>query len=359
MSHSSTNRDNPPDPAAECGQNPQRGQTARDLERLIDSQEIYDRLYEGVRRMNVVLAEDVVAALRAARRNESASQGGGRGGSRGGGSEGGEVPQPHSVDSASRKRQLQNRETGQRVQPLPGAACFVLDSILENADIAAREDLPMCQDTGFVLVFVEQGERVRVVGEPLDRVIHRAIGDAYRDGKFRNSVVADPLADRSNTGTNLPPAIYYEMTEGEGLTIGCLAKGFGSENYSQTRMLKPTAGAEAVVQTVVETMQRAGGNCCPPAILGVGIGGTMDWAARLSKKALLRDLSDHHPEPYYGALERQILDAVNGLGIGAGGLGGATTALAVHIETYPTHIAGLPVAVSVNCWAERKAVVRW
>lgn len=322
MGHSSMGRGNQSNPAVESGHSPQPEQPAHGQERIISSQEIYARLYEGVRRMNVVLAEDVVTALRAARLREPASDSG-------------------------------------RNTPLPGAACFVLDSILENADIAAREQLPMCQDTGFVLVFVEQGERVRVVGEPLERVIYRSIGDAYRDGKFRNSVVADPLADRSNTGTNLPPAVYYETTEGDGLTIGCLAKGFGSENYSQTRMLKPTAGPDAVVQTVVETMERAGGNCCPPVILGVGIGGTMDWAARLSKKALLRDLSDHHPTPYYGALEQQILDAVNDLGIGAGGLGGTTTALAVHIESYPTHIAGLPVAVSVNCWAERKAVVRW
>lgn len=305
-------------------------------ERVIPANEIYRRLYDGIREMNVVLAADVVAALRAAREREPGSL------------DGGSPSAPHApIASVSRP------------VAMPGAACFVLDSILENADIAARDRLPMCQDTGFVLVFVEQGHQVRVNGEPLDRIIHRAIGDAYRDGLFRNSVVGDPLNNRTNTGTNLPPAIHYDHVDGDHLTIGCLAKGFGSENYSQTRMLKPTAGPDAVVQTVVETMERAGGNCCPPVVLGVGIGGTMDWAARLSKKALLRDLSDHHRDPYYRALEERIADAVNALGIGAGGLGGTTTALGVHIETYPTHIAGLPVAVSVNCWAERKAVVRW
>ncbi len=303
-------------------------------ERVIPAEEIYRRLYDGIREMNVVLAADVVAALRAARESESPAHGTG--------------PQSRTGSSSA-----------PRPATLPGAACFVLDSILENADIAAREQLPMCQDTGFVLVFVEQGHQVRIEGEPLDRIIHRAIGDAYRDGLFRNSVVGDPLNNRANTGTNLPPAIHYDHVDGDHLTIGCLAKGFGSENYSQTRMLKPTAGPDAVVQTVVETVERAGGNCCPPVVLGVGIGGTMDWAARLSKKALLRDLSDHHRDPYYRALEERIADAVNALGIGAGGLGGTTTALGVHIETYPTHIAGLPVAVSVNCWAERKAVVRW
>jgi len=273
---------------------------------------IYRRLYDGVRDMNVVLEPVVVAALEATR----------------------------------------NQATD------PGPGCFVLESILENAKIAREDRVPLCQDTGFVLVFVEQGFDC-VLEEPLEPIISRAIHDGYRDGFFRRSVVADPLENRKNTGTNLPPAIYYDFVPGDGLKISCLSKGFGSENYSQIFMLRPTQGPEDVVTAVVSVMQRAGGNCCPPVILGVGIGGTMDWAAKLSKKALLRDLHDHHPNPYYRTLEQSILDAVNALGIGPGGFGGAHTALGVHIETYPTHMAGLPVAVSVNCWAERKVVLQW
>ncbi|TVR51095.1 MAG: fumarate hydratase [Spirochaetaceae bacterium] len=293
--------------------------------RTIPGEAVYRELYAGIREMNVVLPADVLAALTAARAHDRA----------------------------------ESRAPGVAPGAAPGAACFELDSIIENAQIARSENLPMCQDTGLVLVFVEQGHDVRVAGDPLDVVIRRAIGDAYHDGKFRASVVGDPLNGRKNTGTNLPPVIYFDAVPGSGLTISCLSKGFGSENYSRTFMLKPTQTKDAVIEAVLETMKAAGGNCCPPVILGIGIGGTMDWAAKISKKALLRDLTDHHPDPFYRELEAEILAAVNALGIGAGGLGGPSTALGVHIETYPTHIAGLPVAVSVNCWAERKAVVKW
>ncbi len=296
--------------------------------RTIPGETIYRELYVGIREMNVVLPADVLDALRVARDRDRAM-----------GRESGLAPGPAAGAA--------------------GAACFVLDSIVENADIARAESLPMCQDTGLVLVFIEQGHNIRVTGEPLDTVIRRAIGDAYRDGKFRASVVDDPLNGRRNTGTNLPPVIYHDAVPGSGLAISCLSKGFGSENYSRTFMLKPTQTKDAVIDAALETMKAAGGNCCPPVILGVGIGGTMDWAAKISKKALLRDLADHHPDPFYRDLEAEILVAVNALGIGAGGLGGRNTALGVHIETYPTHIAGLPVAVSVNCWAERKAVLKW
>ena len=298
--------------------------------RTIPDEIVYRDLYDGVRKMNVVLPPDVLTALAAARESDRA-MGDTTGSTMGGATRG----------------------------PTGGAACFVLDAIIENAEIARAESLPMCQDTGLVVVFVEHGHDVRVAGEPLDTVIRRAIGDAYRDGKFRASVVDDPLNGRKNTGTNLPPVIYYDAVPGAGLTVSCLSKGFGSENYSRTFMLKPTQNKDAVIDAVLETMKAAGGNCCPPVILGVGIGGTMDWAAKISKKALLRDLGDRHPDPFYRDLEAEILGAVNALGIGAGGLGGRNTALGVFIETYPTHIAGLPVAVSVNCWAERKAVLKW
>ncbi|OGV69337.1 MAG: hypothetical protein A3K19_18785 [Lentisphaerae bacterium RIFOXYB12_FULL_65_16] len=279
--------------------------------KTLQSSDVREALRQALLRMNVVLPEDVRRALR---------------------------------DAAA-------RETG------PARA--VLQRILDNVEIAERRCLPMCQDTGMVVTFVELGQDVRVEGEGLPALIDGAIADAYQDGYFRKSVVVDPLKDRKNTGTNLPAVVYWDVVTGDGLVISCLAKGFGSENYSRAYMLKPTEGRGAVIGAVVKAMREAGGNPCPPVILGVGIGGTMDWAARLSKQALLRELDDQHPDPYYAALERDILETVNGTGIGAGGLGGLTTALGVKIATYPTHIAGLPVAVSVNCWADRRAVVRF
>lgn len=301
--------------------------------RKISSQTLYPELYQALRTMNVVLPADVIEALHHARAVEA------------------------EVGRVKEQRDTQDLLKPAFLPSNPG--CFVLDSILENAQLAQEQSLPVCQDTGFVLVFIQQGYNLEIIDEPLVPMIHRAIEDAYRDGYFRRSVVADPLENRQNTGTNLPPGVYFDWVEGDGLSISCLSKGFGSENYSRTYMLKPTQGPEAIVEKVVEVMNLAGGNCCPPVILGIGIGGTMDWAAKLSKQALLRDLKNHHPNPYYANLEHQILQRVNGLGLGAGGLGGKITALGVHIETYPTHIAGLPVAISVNCWAERKAILSW
>jgi len=250
------------------------------------------------------------------------------------------------------KKALENAEKKER-----GPACTVLTHILKNINIADNRKIPMCQDTGFVIVFAEIGNEVELKGPALDHIINRAIEESYEKGYYRKSVVEDPLKNRKNTGNNLPAAVYYDYADGDGFKISCLAKGFGSENYSRTRMLKPTADREEIIRFAVDVMSEAKGNCCPPVCLGIGIGGTMDWAARISKKALLRHISDDHPDPWYAQLEHEIFQRVNSLGIGGGGLGGDITALSVKIEKYATHIAGLPVAVSVNCWAERRAEI--
>ena len=237
-----------------------------------------------------------------------------------------------------------------------GRASIVLNRCLENIAVAEKEGLPLCQDTGMVLFFCEIGRDVRLDGS-LDRALERAVEEAYSEGFFRKSVVADPLKDRKNSGNNLPPVIYHEFAEGSEIRIHLLLKGFGSENCSRIHMLKPTGGREAVVDAVLATVREAGGSPCPPIVVGVGIGGTMDKAAVLSKKALCRSLDSHHPDPWYDELERDLLMKINGTNIGGGGLGGDVTALGVKIETYPTHIAGLPLAVTINCWADRKGVV--
>lgn len=235
-----------------------------------------------------------------------------------------------------------------------GRGKTVLDAIRENCRIADRENLPLCQDTGMVLFFVQKGEDLRITEGLLADALNRAVAEAWKEGFFRLSVVGDPLKDRTNTGTNTPAVIWHEPVLGGSLSIGFLLKGFGSENCCRTWMLKPTASKEDVIAAVCETVRLAGGGPCPPTVLGLGLGGTMDQAAYLSKKALLRDLSDPHPDPWYAALEKEILQRVNEMGIGPGGLGGSVTSLGVKIETAATHIAGLPLAVSVNCWADRK-----
>ncbi|MDA3851182.1 MAG: fumarate hydratase [Spirochaetaceae bacterium] len=234
-----------------------------------------------------------------------------------------------------------------------GRASQVLNRCRENLIIAKDKGMPFCQDTGMVLIFVDQGEDCRVEGG-ITPALHSSVEKAYEQGFFRKSVVKDPLKDRKNTGNNLPPVIHHSMVPGDKLTIRFLLKGFGSENCSRLYMLKPTEGRQGVIDVVVRTMFETGGSPCPPVVLGVGIGGTMDYAAKLSKQALFRDLQEKHPDPWYAQLEQDMLDSVNDLGIGGGGLGGDVTALGVKIASYPTHIAGLPVAVSVNCWADRK-----
>lgn len=229
----------------------------------------------------------------------------------------------------------------------------IIDLILENALIAATEKVPLCQDTGMALVFLQMGQEVEVEGD-LSAAVTEGVKEGYSRGYLRKSVVGDPFI-RINTGDNTPPIIYIELVTGDGLKITVFAKGFGSENAGAIAMLPPVAGESGVKKFVLQTIRKGGSNACPPLIVGVGVGGTMDKAASLSKKALLRPLGNPHPQPHIARLEEELLQEINQLGIGPQGLGGKTTALAVHIETYPTHIAGLPVAVSVNCHAHRYA----
>ena len=227
----------------------------------------------------------------------------------------------------------------------------ILDRIIENFEVARREHLPICQDTGMACVFVKLGQEVHVVGD-INEAIHQGVRRGYRDGFLRKSVVRDPL-DRVNTGDNTPAVITYELVPGDSVEITLAPKGFGSENMSAVKMLRPSDGVEGVKAFVLKTVEKAGPNPCPPIVVGVGIGGTFDRAALLAKKALLRNTDERNENPYYANLEAELLENINALGIGPQGFGGKTTALAVNIETYPTHIAGLPVAVNINCHVTR------
>lgn len=227
----------------------------------------------------------------------------------------------------------------------------ILERIMENYEIADREGCPICQDTGMACVFVTLGQEVHIQGD-LAEAIHEGVRQGYRDGFLRKSVVRDPL-DRVNTGDNTPAMIYYDIVPGDELKITVAPKGFGSENMSRIKMLKPSDGLQGVKDFVVDTVREAGPNPCPPIVVGVGVGGTFDKAALLAKKALLRQAGAPNPDPFYADLERELLEQINALGIGPQGFGGRTTALAVHIEPCPTHIAGLPVAVNINCHVTR------
>lgn len=231
----------------------------------------------------------------------------------------------------------------------------VLANLILNADIADRKEVPICQDTGMAVFFIEIGNEVFVEGDTLTEAVNEGVAAGYTDGYLRKSVVADPL-DRVNTKDNTPSVIYYDYVKGDKIKITFAPKGFGSENKGGVKMLNPSDGVDGVVDFVVETVRKAGANPCPPMVVGVGIGGTMDKAAVLSKKALTRDITERNSKPYYAELEKQLLEKINMLGIGPQGMGGTTTALAVNIEEYPTHIAGLPVAVNINCHATRHAV---
>ena len=227
----------------------------------------------------------------------------------------------------------------------------ILDQIIENYQIADQNNVPVCQDTGMACVFVEVGQDVHVEGS-LEDAIHEGVRQGYADGYLRKSVVRDPL-DRVNTGDNTPAMIYYNLVPGDQLQITVAPKGFGSENMSQIKMLKPSDGLQGVKDFVLKVVEEAGPNPCPPIVVGVGIGGTFDKAAFLAKKALLRPVDSHHEDPFYAALEDELLEKINQLGIGPQGFGGRTTALKVNIEKMPTHIAGLPVAVNINCHVTR------
>ncbi len=231
-------------------------------------------------------------------------------------------------------------------------ASEILADIIKNAEIARRDNVPICQDTGMAVFFLELGQDVHIVGGNLYDAINQGVRIGYREGYLRKSVVADPIR-RGNTDDNTPAIIHTEVTEGDKLKITIAPKGFGSENMSAVKMLKPSDGLDGVLDFVTETVRTASGNPCPPIVVGVGIGGTMEKAALLSKKALLRDIRESHPDEYYANIEKELLERINNLNIGPQGFGGKTTALGVNIETFPTHIAGLPVAVNISCHVTR------
>ncbi len=250
-------------------------------------------------------------------------------------------------DLAACIRQAATRER----QPLP---CAVMGDLLENLEAARERELPICQDTGMAVVFIRLGQEVHLSGGLLTEAVNAGVAAGYTEGRLRCSVVADPLR-RGNTGDNTPAVMHLELVEGDGCEITVAPKGFGSENMSRVFMLTPAADRETVISRVCQAVQEAGSNPCPPLVLGVGIGGDFEQVAYLAKKALCRPVSRPHPDPYYAELERDLLAAVNALGVGPQGFGGETTALAVMIETAPTHIAGLPLAVNVGCHVTRHA----
>ncbi len=227
----------------------------------------------------------------------------------------------------------------------------ILDRIIENFGISDEKNVPICQDTGVTCVFLKIGQEVHIAGD-IAAAVNEGVRQGYAEGYLRKSVVRDPL-DRDNTGDNTPAFIYYELVPGDALEITVAPKGFGSENMSQLKMLKPSDGLQGVKDFVLKVIEEAGPNPCPPIVVGVGIGGTFDKAAYLAKKALMRSTEIRNPKPFYAALEQELLEAINALGIGPQGFGGKTTALAVNIEEAPTHIAGLPVAVNINCHVTR------
>ncbi len=230
-----------------------------------------------------------------------------------------------------------------------------ITTIIDNDNLAERDSVPMCQDTGMVICFVKIGQDVHVDG-PISDAINEAVREAYTEGYLRKSVVKDPI-NRVNTKDNTPAIIHYELVEGDVFEISFAAKGFGSENMSKQKMLKPADGLEGVKKFILESVEAAGPNPCPPIIVGVGIGGDFEKSCIMAKKSLMRDVNDYNKDPFYADLEKELLEKINELGIGPQGFGGKTTALRVFIETHPTHIAGLPVAVNIQCHAARHKVI--
>lgn len=228
----------------------------------------------------------------------------------------------------------------------------ILSMLEENLKIAEEEKIPICQDTGMAVVFLEIGQDVHFTGGSLTDAVNRGVALGYEEGYLRKSVVRDPLR-RENTGDNTPAVIHTEIVDGDRVKITLAPKGFGSENMSKVFMLKPADGREGVIQSIISAVQEAGPNACPPMVVGVGIGGTFEKCTLLAKKALLRGTGRSHPDGYIAAMEEEIKKACNALGIGPAGLGGSNTVLAVHIETFATHIAGLPVAVNICCHVNR------
>lgn len=228
----------------------------------------------------------------------------------------------------------------------------VLDDIIENYEIADRECVPICQDTGMACVFLEIGQDVHITGGDLSEAVDEGVRRGYEKGYLRKSVVRDPVR-RGNTGDNTPAMLYTEIVPGEQIRVTVGPKGFGSENMSAIRMFKPSAGLQGIKDFILETVETAGPNPCPPMVVGVGIGGTFDKAALLAKKALMRPLDSSNEDPFYADLEREMLEKINALGIGPQGFGGRTTAIGLNIETLPTHIAGMPCAINISCHVTR------
>lgn len=243
-------------------------------------------------------------------------------------------------------------ERAEKAEPWDGAK-RILSLLGDNVRIASEKTLPVCQDTGMACVFVELGQDVHIEGD-FEQAVNNGVRRGYGEGYLRKSVVCDPLR-RVNTGDNTPALVTVKLTRGDKMRITVMPKGFGSETMSALKMLKPADGVEGVRNFVLDTVEKAGANPCPPIIVGVGIGGSFDKAACLAKHALLRPVNEPNPDEYYAALERELLDKINALGIGPQGFGGKTTALAVLIEAMPTHVAGLPVAVNISCHATRRA----
>jgi len=231
----------------------------------------------------------------------------------------------------------------------------ILRQIIENDDIAAQERIAICQDTGMAVLFIELGQEVHIINGDFNEAVNQGVREAYAEGYLRKSVVTDPLFDRKNTKDNTPAVIHLQMVSGDQIKILVTPKGFGSENMSAIKMLKPSDGRKGVKDFVVETVVKAGPNPCPPVIVGVGVGGTVEKAAAIAKKATLRSVGQYNPDERYALLEKEILEEINKSGIGPGGLGGRTTALSVNIDYYPTHIAGMPVVVNICCHAARHA----
>ena len=231
----------------------------------------------------------------------------------------------------------------------------ILGQLLENLDIAGKDMIPICQDTGMAVVFLKIGQEVHFVGGSVEEAVNEGVRQGYEEGYLRKSVVGDPLL-RVNTKDNTPAVIHYEIVHGDQVEITLAPKGFGSENMSKIWMLKPADGAEGVKEAIINTVKEAGPNACPPVVVGVGIGGTFEKAAILAKKALTREIGVHSPLPHIREMEEELLAKINEIGLGPAGLGGDTTALAVNINTYATHIAGLPVAVNMCCHVNRHIV---
>jgi fumarate hydratase subunit alpha len=237
-------------------------------------------------------------------------------------------------------------------EPSP-AGRQAMEMIVENRQIASSRQMPMCQDTGMIVVFVTLGQEVRLAGGSLHEAIHDGVRQGFDEGYLRGSVVAEPLFERRNTKDNTPAVVHVDLVEGDTLELIVAAKGFGAENMSRSKVLTPAQGIEALKQEVVRCVEDAGPNACPPIVVGVGVGGTLEMSAILAKKALMRDTGERHPDPRYAALELELLDRVNATGIGPQGWGGVNTALDVRVEYYATHIAGIPVTINLDCHLQR------